>query len=77
MDFLIGVWFLGAISIWLFGLIYGLAEDFHKRRPLKRFYDSWGGYRFFTIAIPLYTLLVPSWPLVVLYFYVAGIVKGK
>lgn len=77
MDFLIGLWFLGSITAW-FGIIaYMGLEPNHKYNPLKKYYKSWGAYRFYTLAIPVSLLVAPTWPFVVLYFWVVGLVKGK
>lgn len=77
MEFVAALWFMTTLTLWLGGLIYGMVEPIHHRRPFSTYYRSWGSYRFYTLAVPVYTLLVPFWFLVILYFYIVGIVKKK
>lgn len=77
MDITFAIWFLSTLTMWLGGMAYGMVEPIHNHRSFYRYYLRWGSYRFYTLAFIAYTVLVPFWFFVVLYFYIVGIVKKK
>jgi hypothetical protein len=64
----------------MFFIVMGFAAvvegGFHEDEPFDKYFDLWGGVRFYTVLLFCGIVLCAFWPLVLLSLWIVALIKG-
>lgn len=69
-------WAVGMIFFILVGFTATVYDGFHEDEPFKKYFDSWGGVRFYTLWLFVGLLLIAIWPIVLVSLWIIALIKG-
>ena len=69
------IWIVGILMSRVVGVGFTLETEPHSAEELEKYYQSWGGTRFYTLWFIALLILVVLWPIALVTLWIVALIK--